>query len=60
MGFSQLGDSGDTALFYFKKESNPIATALCTIISEDLPIKALQPTFVDPSRLLKEDMRRSL
>ena len=52
--FSELGGGSDTALFFFKRVLNPLATAVCTIISEDLPIKALQPTFVDPSGLSKE------
>jgi hypothetical protein len=56
--FAALGDSVGTALFYFKQELTPIATAVCTIVSEDLPLKALVPTFVDPAGLRNEDMRR--
>jgi hypothetical protein len=56
--FSALGDSADTALFYFNRELTPIATTVCGIVSEDLSIKGLKPTFVDPSSLRKEDMRR--
>jgi archaellum component FlaC len=57
--FSALGDTtANTALFYFNKELTPIAMTVGSIVSEDLSIKGLKPTFVDPSSLRKEDMRR--
>lgn len=57
-GFGALGDSSnETAVFYFRKDSEQMAAVLCTIVSKDLSIKGLKPKFVDPAAFGRDDMR---
>jgi hypothetical protein len=48
-GYGPLGDSNETVVFYFKKESEQMAADVCAIVSKDLSIKAFKPQFINPT-----------
>jgi hypothetical protein len=51
-GWGSLGTSNETAVFYFKKTSEQMATAVCAILAKALSITAPKPQFVDPAGLV--------
>jgi hypothetical protein len=51
-GWGSFGSSNETAVFYFKKTSEQMATAVCAIVGKALSITAPKPQFVDPAALV--------
>ncbi len=57
-GWASLGDSQETTVFYFKKDSEPMANNVSTIVSRSLSINVFKPQFVNPALMSKDDVRR--
>jgi outer membrane murein-binding lipoprotein Lpp len=56
-GLGPLGNSGGkTTVLYFKKDLEPMATAVCALVSKTLSIGDLKPVFSDSALL--DDTRR--
>ena len=51
-GWGSFGSSNETSVFYFKKASEQMATAVCTIVARTLSITTPKPQFVDPAALV--------
>jgi hypothetical protein len=47
-----FGSSNETSVFYFKKDSEQMATAVCALVAKTLSIKAPKPQFVNPAAVL--------
>jgi len=57
-GYGSLGDTNEPTVFYFRKDSEQAATAVCAIASKALSIRDLKPRLADPSAMAKDDDRR--
>jgi hypothetical protein len=51
-------NANETGVFYFKRESERFADAICAIVTKSVPYRALKPSFVAPSAFRKDDPRR--
>ena len=57
-GYGSLGESNESAVFYFKKDLGQMASDVSAIVSRTLSAKALKPRLADPAALAKDDVRR--